>query len=369
MPAYGVTCSWPLAAASQAAVSPSADVLPATGGALPEFGSPSGSQAPAVGEYYLVAGVVNATQDTAALYPGMKVPQAPPAVLLHDTSAAGITPAGRPWEGWTISLESAAGATLYSQPIEFEAPPHNESEGNPEVTAALAEFVPFPADTRWIRIRHDGVMKAELAVSAASPQVQLLSPQGGALAPGQTIAWQGSDPDGDTLSFTLFYSPDDGQNWQPMLVNTPLTGVTLSTAMLHDMPKSSQGRMKIVASDGVNTGEDVSEGLFVVPGSAPTVLILSPEPDASAPEGSYVSFSASASDIEDGILTGARVQWLSNRDGVLGQGLTLDTPSLSPGHHTITVVATDFDGMSTEASVDILITAAPPRLYLPLVYR
>ena len=249
----------------------------------------------------------------------------------------------------------------------FEQPPHNADEPEPDVTAGIAEFLPFAANTEWVRIRHDGVVVAEMVVSANSPEVQFESPQSGALASGQMLRWQGSDADGDALYYTLAYSPDDGATWQPLLVNSPLTEIEVTADMLHAMPGSTQGRLKIIASDGVNTAEDAADGLFTVPDSAPDVLILSPEDETIAPVGSYVSFSATAFDVEDHDLPEASLKWTSSLDGALGQGPLLDTDDLSPGRHTITFSATDGDGMTGQASVEVVIQ--PPTLYLPRMRR
>ena len=49
-----------------------------------------------------------------------------------------------------------------------------------------------------------------------APRVGFASPQGGERwAKSQTIRWIGLDPDGDTLSYELFYS-SDGANWKPL---------------------------------------------------------------------------------------------------------------------------------------------------------
>jgi len=54
------------------------------------------------------------------------------------------------------------------------------------------------------------------------PKVWFQSPAGGEVWSGsQTLKWQGSDPDGDTLSYEVLYSADGGAHWKPMPTGTP----------------------------------------------------------------------------------------------------------------------------------------------------
>ena len=72
-------------------------------------------------------------------------------------------------------------------------------------------------------------------------------------------------------------------------------------------------------------------------------------------------------DAEDGPLPPESLSWSSDRDGYLGSGDELLVATLSPGHHVITLTATDSDGQAGTASVEILVFRE--RLYLPIVRR
>src|SRR5680860_872227 len=78
------------------------------------------------------------------------------------------------------------------------------------------------------------------------------------------------------------------------------------------------------------------------PNTPPTVSILSPEDGATFLGGESITFEATASDEEDGPLTGSRVVWSSNLDGRMGTGTSL-TATLTTGSHTVMVIATDTD--------------------------
>src|SRR5581483_6570803 len=82
--------------------------------------------------------------------------------------------------------------------------------------------------------------------------------------------------------------------------------------------------------------------------------------DHTRPEpGTSVSFSATATDAEDGDL-GSLITWTSNRDGLLGTGATVATSTLSAGTHTITASATEPHGGKTgHASLTVVVNATP----------
>ncbi|MDX1675603.1 MAG: Ig-like domain-containing protein, partial [Longimicrobiales bacterium] len=88
------------------------------------------------------------------------------------------------------------------------------------------------------------------------------------------------------------------------------------------------------------------------PNAPPTTSILSPDDGATFTAGESITFQATASDPEDGSLTGSRVVWSSSLDGQLGTGTSL-VASLTAGNHTVTVTATDSDGEQATASISV----------------
>ena len=91
--------------------------------------------------------------------------------------------------------------------------------------------------------------------------------------------------------------------------------------------------------------------------SPPAVAISSPTSGATVSEGTSVSLAGSASDQEDGNLSG-NVAWLSSRDGQLGTGASLQRV-LSVGSHTITASVADSNGATAQAQRSVTVEAAP----------
>lgn len=320
------------------------------------------------GDVLYVVGTINADRRTVSMEPF---------VLLKDMSPAVMAFASTPDENahaahegdpvWTITLDDANDATLYSRTVIFDmAPPHENWDGI-ELSAVLGNGLPYPVGTRWVRVREEGAVVWERRVSENAPQVQLLSPNIGAVNAGISVRWQGSDADNDTLAYTLLYSPDDGATWRPVAVNMPETELTLTAGLVHDMPKSSQGRFKILVSDGVNTGDDISDGLLDVPGSPPDLLVMSPNDNTIVPYGAGLTFEVSATDVEDGILADDALTWASDRDGVIGDGELLSVETLSLGVHRVTVTARDSDSMTSQKQITIIVRGATN--WLPMVLK
>src|SRR3989442_15152556 len=95
----------------------------------------------------------------------------------------------------------------------------------------------------------------------------------------------------------------------------------------------------------------------------PLVTISAPLDGHLFAAGQAITFTGSASDLEDGVLTG-RLVWSSDLDGVLGTGDNL-ARALSVGTHRITAAVTDGGGLQGAAQVTLTVTAPLTREFPP----
>jgi len=143
--------------------------------------------------------------------------------------------------------------------------------------AAFVFGAEYPSETRRIRIIHDGVIIADRVVSANSPSVTMTCPNGGeTIAEGLAydVSWTAYDSDGDDIHYTLEYSVDGGVNWLLLATDLNQTHFIWNTSLLEP---TAECLVKVIATDGVNTAEDTSDGNFTVDPNAPVINVVSPQ--------------------------------------------------------------------------------------------
>jgi len=94
--------------------------------------------------------------------------------------------------------------------------------------------------------------------------------------------------------------------------------------------------------------------------TAPTATITAPANNASFVQGTSETFTGSATDPLNGTLTGGSLVWKDNVSGQIGTGNSFATASLSAGPHVITLTATDSQGLTGTATINVTVTAPPP---------
>ncbi len=195
--------------------------------------------------------------------------------------------------------------------------------------------------------------------------------------------WLGVGPDGkvyvmfyDTrrsatrVGVDIFYSvsSDGGNSW-----TTParLTSV-LSPQIDDSFEWGDYNGLDVVANqlitiftDNRNEGGGAADSIDVYaagltigggPGNtAPTVTITAPASGTTVAVGTSISFSGTANDTEDGVLSGS-LTWSSSINGIIGSGASFSTSALTAGTHTITASVTDSGGLPGSAAITVNVT-------------
>ena len=106
-----------------------------------------------------------------------------------------------------------------------------------------------------------------------------------------------------------------------------------------DVQMAPDGNLYYVEYQLDNTGK-VWRVEYTLANDPPLVHITRPLNAARFPSGASIDFAGSASDTEDGDLTGS-LTWTSSIDGSIGTGASFSTTTLSLGTHTISAQTTD----------------------------
>jgi len=195
--------------------------------------------------------------------------------------------------------------------------------------------VPFPRATRLIRFVLDEVVIHELDVAREAPSVRLAWEPGEGTQGVRPVRWQGEHREGRELQYLLSYSADDGKTWQPLSLPVPETEQDVDFDRLAG---GDRCRLRVLASDGVNTTEAVSDP-FNRPVQPCYALILEPDNDTAYRRDDPVRLRGQGWYLEEREPEYDQLKWASSVDGPLGSGAMVEVSGLSPGAHTITLTA------------------------------
>jgi uncharacterized repeat protein (TIGR01451 family) len=269
------------------------------------------------------------------------------AEVVRDPNGASWLPTG-PGDYWMDQLD-ATGTVLSSE--SFGVSFYGAARGIMTETA-IRVSAPLATGCAKIQLRHGTKVLFSRAVSAHAPAVVVVSPAGGETinAPFD-LRWSASDPDGDALTYSVYYLRDG--------VEPNVIARNLATNNFRwdpsTVPGSTQGRIAVVASDGFNEGVGTSAA-FTVAKKGPVVTILSPSDGIAVSTSESVVFVGSGYDLEDGCLPDSAFTFSSSRDGPLYRLRSNQVETnLSLGVHTITLTGVDSDGNTNQTSITVTV--------------
>lgn len=254
---------------------------------------------------------------------------------------------------YALRLEDAAGTALAE--TSFDRSFETADRPRAATRASFVFTLPYPPGTSRVVLRKGGLEIASRRVSPNAPVVRVASPNGSeSLGAAATVSWTASDADGDALTYDVLYTAD-GTTWLPLATALTATSFAWDTSAVAG---TRGGRIRVVASDGVHSATDDSDGTFAVGSKPPECGISEPRDGTVVTPGQLLVFRSFGLDAEDGALPDSALSLSSSRDGALGTGRAV-TAILSPGAHTLTLTATDRDGNRATASIGVLVFAPP----------
>ncbi len=252
-------------------------------------------------------------------------------------------------DDYRIRLLGEGGSLLIDYPFTPDVTYNND-----DPVVSFGQVVTFTAGTVQVQIVK-GAADQVLASQSLSPNPPTISGVALQMAPDPvtgtvSLVWTASDPDGNDLSFDILYSLDGGNSFQPLQAGADGHSAQIDTAQLGG---SDGAVLRVVASDGVNTAHDETDP-FNMANKPPQPRILLPADGAQFHYGQLINFSGEAWDLQDGSVAAANLTWTTGRT-VLGTGPLLSVSDLPVGVRTITLGATNSDGLSAYASIQITV--------------
>lgn len=216
---------------------------------------------------------------------------------------------------------------------------------------------------------------AKVNLNNRQPMVTLISPNGGeVVCSGIAITWTAADPDGDPLTYTLEYSSDGGSTFST--ITTGLTGTCPPPGPpyctyfwdTNALPSGTNYIVRVSASDGELTGQDVSNAPFTIDNTSPTVNWVFPTSGAFI-SSTPVTLEASASDN----LGVTSVEFRYSTDGfitstLIGTDLTpvgniystnWELIGLPSGTYQLRAIATDQCNNTAQTTITVTVNLPP----------
>ncbi|MEM7127848.1 MAG: hypothetical protein AAF702_16060 [Chloroflexota bacterium] len=259
---------------------------------------------------------------------------------------------------YAIQVRDASGSSLQTTP--FLASFVGVEGEEVETVRFSFQLNEMTAATQFL-LQHDEQILDSISVSAHPPTVTVVTPNGGESWDGlQTIEWQAEDVDGDSLLFSVFYSPNNGRSWLPIGGNLAGTSHTVDTGVL---PGGERARIRVLVTDGFNTTSDRSDATFSLARKPPQVAIQTPATSAHHGSGELISFVGQAADLEDRTIPEDSFIWsYGTQNFASGRQVSAILPD---GDHDVTLTVIDSDGNRGRDSITV--SVGNYLRYLPFV--
>ncbi len=185
-----------------------------------------------------------------------------------------------------------------------------------------------------VDIRNHEKLIKNMIVSPNAPVVSSVTLEG------NKLSWTANDIDNNNLLYDLYYKCDFGE-WKLILNEFDEIAYNI------DFSKLDGGNscfLKVVANDGYNEAESVSQE-FSVADKLTEVGIIFPNKNSEFSTNflNDLGFYGYVYDLEESVVD-SEFEWVSNKDGIIGNEIYINAISLSLGEHVITFNVKNIDG-------------------------
>ena len=184
---------------------------------------------------------------------------------IYVLDAGKLTTQDQTTEGnFTLELLDSGGAVLSNLSFKMQntLAAYNSSTNTTTNMSFFTFVMNNSPDLNSIRITKLGVIKNETNKTPNTPAVSITSPSGGeTFDQSFTITWNATDADNDTLNYAVLISSDNGDTFSTLEIDYPNTSLTINST---NFINSDEYLVKILATDGINTGNDTTETFSIL---------------------------------------------------------------------------------------------------------
>ena len=264
---------------------------------------------------------------------------------------------------YRIELFDDNGGVLFTRYFEGSSP-----DGDTP-SPALGFFVtlPRPQATARIVIWEGASQLLTVGPSAGALQVQITTALDGLTLQGPTrLNWSVGGTVDEFLRYSVEYSHDGGATWRLQAVNLTEPTFLLDPKYIQG---TDQGKVRVVASDGLLSAAAISDGAFHVAAKTPVTTILSPADGTRVLPRSIINVIGTGYDQAGAVLPDSALIWTVDGTTGAGTGRTISLEGLPYGWHVIQLAATDGRGATSTAQIQIVVTDYLHAVYLPSVKK
>lgn len=180
---------------------------------------------------------------------------------VQQTSSRGPFPHSVETGSYSITLTDTEGRALSTH--RFDPAFRTLCDGEPAEEDGFFFQIPLPDGARRVALLREGEVLDERRAHEQRPTVTFVTPDEGEVFTSElAIAWRGEHAEDAELDYTVLYSPDGGESWNPIAIGLQDSGLHVDVRWLQG---GDQCMLRIIASDGFSSTSTESPTFTVAP--------------------------------------------------------------------------------------------------------
>lgn len=128
-------------------------------------------------------------------------------------------------------------------------------------TSFFIVIMNFSSTDKGVKAKETNIVKAEVNRTPNTPTINITTQLSNQVFDQSfAINWNASDLDNDTIQYAILISSDNGNTFSTLEIDYPNKSLTINST---NFVESNQYKLKILATDGINTGNDTTDAFTI----------------------------------------------------------------------------------------------------------